>query len=387
MTRHRKIISVAHDPGGARAVFPLLQMLQENGYPVLAIAAGPAREIAAEEFSGIPQLRLEDEVSAADLLRVLNDNAASLLISAAGLYNRIEHTTRRAARGAGVPVVAVLDWWCFFGERFRRRSGSGQFENSRPDLVLALDETSRADLIAEGFDPGEILVTGAMNLESSARRLAIHSSHRGDLRSRFGVAADADCAVFFSEPYIRASDGLPWDGDGGYFNAAGDPILGYTAGGMLEEVVGALAQCYDDGKVTVLLVKPHPMEHVPSLQEVVRKYSAPGIKIRLVENSDPLELCAAGDVFFGMTSIVLIEASLSGKPVLSVQIGLPDADKDAFIGNRFGFTRPIYDTESLARRVQEWRGGGLGRVHRKTDLPIGGATQNALDALARKGLI
>lgn len=358
------IFGVAHDPGGARAILPVLMYLHEQKVPVLAAVSGPAVEIASNEFAPLARIQMADSSSLGICIRELECRACPVLLSAAGLYNQIEHTMRLAARELGIPSVAVLDWWGLYKERFQRiMPPDGFTEKSHPDRICAIDDLSREGLVEMGFPPERIVVTGAVNLESSSRRLKRYLAERDGIRAGLGVGEGGQCAVFFSEPYIRDSDGLPWGGIGGYYNDDGTPVFGYTSLEMLREVAGALMKQSHGATDLVLCVKPHPMEHLPSLEEVIQDCSRSGLSIRLVRDTDPAKLMASGDVFFGMASIVLMEASLTAKPVFSVQIGL-DANKhaDPCVSNRLGFTTPVYDRASLEACLEGWRQGKAARA-------------------------
>lgn len=347
------IAGVAHDPGGARAILPVLARLAEEGESVFALVAGPAVSICQKEFPEVRCLSLDDVIEQEAIAEILHREKASVLVSASGLYNQIEHTTRLVAKKSGIRVVAVLDWWWYYKERFERVLPDGSVVQSRPDFICALDEMSTDGLIQAGFSSDQIAVTGGPNLEWSQKKIQRHESRRDEIRASLGVLGEERCAVFFSEPYIKDSDGLPWGGLGGYYNDEGEPIYGYTPHGMLREVASALAEVAK-GENMVLVVKPHPMEHVPSLRSVVEELqNTLGLKMILSTDGDPAQLCVAGDVFFGMISIVLLEAALTGKPVLSVQIGLDiSKQEDACVYNQLGFTKGFYERAMLRKELK-----------------------------------
>lgn len=352
------IIGVAHDPGGARAVLPVLELLHSRNVRVLAVVSGPAIEIAETGFASLPRISMDDSSTLGSCVVELERHGCPVLLSAAGLYNQIEHTVRLAARGLGIPVVAVLDWWRAYRERFERADPRGTIERSWPDRICAIDEASRDGLIEAGFAPETITIAGAVSLESSSRRLERFASERQKIRTELGVCDGVPCAIFFSEPYIRDSDGLPWGGTGGYFKDDGTPVFGYNSSEMLVEVSSALSKKTHGAPDIVLFVKPHPMEHIPSLEETVRECARTGQSVRMIKDADPVKLLAAGDIFFGMASIILVEAGMTGKPVFSVQIGLSSGKtEDPCVANRLGFSTPIGSRDSLEEAIARWRGG------------------------------
>jgi hypothetical protein len=76
-----------------------------------------------------------------------------------------------------------------------------------------------------------------------------------------------------------------------------------------------------------LLVKPHPREAAEPLARSVAGFAAPRLSARLPEGGNALDLIAVADVVVGILSMVLLEASLAGKPVISVQVGHPRIDR------------------------------------------------------------
>ena len=62
-----------------------------------------------------------------------------------------------AARRLGVPALAVLDFWSNYRQRF-----SDQRDNLiyLPDRIAVMDEHARTEMIAEGFAPELLSVTG-----------------------------------------------------------------------------------------------------------------------------------------------------------------------------------------------------------------------------------
>ena len=342
------IAGVAYDPGGARAILPVLARHSEEGKNVFALLAGPALSICQNEFRKLRYFSLDDEIAQEAIAAILQQEKARILVSASGLYNQIEHTARLAGKNSGIRVVAVLDWWWYYKERFERVMPDGSVVQSRPDFVCALDQMTKEGLIQAGFSPEQIEVTGGPNLEWSQKKIQRDEPRRDAIRASLGVRLGQRCAVFFSEPYIKAVDGLPWAGLGGYYNDDEEPIYGYTPHTMLKEVASALVELAKGEKV-VLVVKPHPMEHIPSLCLVIEQLKEQfDLEIVLSSEADPARLCVAGDIFFGMVSIVLLEAGLTGKPVLSVQIGLDASQKeDACISNTLGLSQSIFSRENL----------------------------------------
>lgn len=347
------VLGIAHDPGGARVVSPILLALHQLGHPVVLVGSGPSTGICNNEFPGLCLREIEDSAPLQTGIDLLKDEEARLLVSASGLYNEIEHTMRLAAKSLGLPIVGVLDWYFNMRQRFQRADRStGCMVDSRPDCVLALDEPTRKELIQAGFEHDQIHVAGFINLEHSLQKVMAVEQDLAEIRGELGIPESKKIAVFFSEPYINAADGKEWGGVGGYFDSFGKPIYGYTAIESLRVVVSAM-ESLGWFRDFYLLVKSHPMEYVPAIAKSIHIFPDEiQKKIKIVENCDPAKLIAVGSVFFGMASVVLLEASLTGKPVLSVQIGLNKSpENDPCISNRLGLSKRILALESLKNEM------------------------------------
>lgn len=351
----KNFIGICHDPGGARAILPVLEKLKKNRCRVTALVSGPAVAIAKNEYTDLTSQKIDDSCSLQKCTQILEQYGCDSLISAAGLYNRIEHTMRLAAQQIEIPVVAVLDWWSFYRNRFERINSDGSRVKSYPDKVCVMDDISRKEMIAAGFLPEKIIVAGSVSLESSANRTRQYCKTKKKKPIDLKLRKDSPCAVFFSEPYIRKMDGKPWKGIGGYFTQNGSSKTGYTAHEMLLEVSSALSKQLSKMPGLTLIVKPHPMESISSLQKMLPECSSEGLSVKLAKCSDPAELLATADIFFGMVSIALVEAGMTGKPVYSVQIGLNTKKRrDTCVANRLGLSILVTTRNALEKALNLW---------------------------------
>lgn len=353
MTFGGTVLGIAHDPGGVRVVAPILLALHQLGHPVVLVVSGPSIDICKKEFSGLCFRENEDSASLQAGIDLLKDEGARLLVSASGLYNEIEHTMRLAAKSLRLPTVGVLDWYFHLRQRFQRADrSSGCMVDSRPDWVLALDEPTKKELIQAGFQQDQIHVAGYINLEHSLKKVMAFGQDLAGIRGELGIPASKEIAVFFSEPYINTANGKEWGGVGGYFDPSGQPIHGYTAAESLQAVLSAM-ESLEWFRHAHLVVKAHPMEHVPTLMKIMSRLPKELKKeVTIVEKYDPAKLMAIGSIFFGMASVALLEASLTGRPVLSVQIGLNKSpENDPCISNRLGLSASILSFESLQNEM------------------------------------
>ncbi len=381
----QRVALAAHDAGGVRALFPVAEELQARGVIVQLIVAGPAERIWRDEAAALPAVVVPDEVSIEALCDCLGTFRADVLLGACGGYNRMEHTVRLAARRMDLPIVALLDSWLNYAERFEREEG-GVVVQSRPDKVCAIDGWTREGLVAAGFDPASIFVTGHPDLEKTARHCQAGSpSEIQRRREAAGVAGDALLIVFFSDPFYDLPDLKFYTGPGALMHPDGRPIFGYTVRDILPAVLQELdAAMLAENESCEVLVRPHPWEHDAALRMVLAEARLERVRVRMEKGSSAIDWIQAADVSMGMMSIVLLHAALSGKPSISVETGLRESGReDPCVSNNLGYTLGVFDRatlravcRSIARR--EW--ASL-KPQPKYLLPLDGAAARVADVV------
>lgn len=344
-----KIGLVAHDAGGARALAPVVAEILAKGVRPLPILAGPAVAVWREEFPEMPVEGFTDEATEEELGGIMRDRGARLLFSAAGLYNQIEHRARRAARRLGLPVVALMDAWLNEGQRFERSRGD-RTEESRPDRICAIDEYSRRKLLAAGFPSSAVVLTGHPDLERTMRQCtAVSAEERRRLLEQMRAATDALVVVFFSDPFFIGPDRQFYCGPGAIMKPDGRGLYGYTVEDVLPRLLIALDQALEQaGRDGWLVVKPHPMEDQGVLERLVAGFPGRRLRIEIKREGRANRWIGIADVVVGMMSIALLHGALAGKPVLSLQPGLPESGQpDPCMASVLGWATRVSDFGGL----------------------------------------
>lgn len=374
----KQIVVVCNDPGGAKALLPVVQDLaSRRGVAVLCVVAGVAARIIDAEQWGCDVRVVDDDMDQASAAEVLAASSAETMLTGAGTYNAIEHTFRVAAEALGIRSVSFVDYWNEWEARFQREM-DGRVVVCRPDVVCAIDDVSRQELTADGgFEESQVVVTGSPTLEQSMKHLRVlRAGDAVELRRRYGIAEDEKVCVFFSDAFYTGPGGAYATGGGSRFDERGESRFGYTPDGMLSMLLEELGRATETYGVRVrLVVKPHPREHPEKLLEVLAAKPQARVRADITETAVSLELIAIADAVFGMGSIVMIESGLAGVPTFSVQIGLRDKEiYDPCPGNANGLTVPVVDVETLRVVVD----GVVSGAVRSAWLP-------AVDAMAVEG--
>lgn len=159
------------------------------------------------------------------------------------------------------------------------------------DIVAAMGETSRLDMISQGVPAERVVVTGHPGFDQYA---SIESDLYPQVRSAFGLRNDQKMILFASQPYYV-----------GVFN---NPDV-------RKEMIRAIVNTVAVLKNVILIVKPHPGESVSELKKLIGE----GKNVRIVNRTmDIACLVKACDVLVTFFSTVALQALYAGKPVINV---------------------------------------------------------------------
>ena len=252
-----KILWSANDPGGANAIFPVVEALKARGDEVAGVATGPALQ-----FARARGLAVYDAPPFVPNLFLAGTSMG-------------DSTDEKIFRTLGsTPSVYVMDAWGNYKGRF---SKDGIDISYMPTKVCVVDEYSKQDAITEGVPESHIEVTGNP-----------HFDHFADTITR--AYEDKQLVVFVSQPVSQ-------DVGGAY---------GFDEYAVLKDVIEVLP---DECRLEIRL---HPREQVGKYDAYV------GGRISVGEGSLEEALSRAGFVV-GMFSPVLLQAAIAGKPILSYQ--------------------------------------------------------------------
>ena len=276
---------VARDPGAAAALIPVARRC---GSAVIGLDA--ARPVF--ERAGIPLIGPQTDVDAGVAEEWIRTVRPSVLVSGTSRLEDVPRDARwwRAAQERQIPALAMLDHWIGYWERFTLTT---RFD-TLPDVITVMDEYAGERLTSLGCPGSRLVVTGHPGLDALTMQ---EVEGREEARAHWGVPDDSRVVLFVSEP-IATDHGAS---------------LGYNESVVLGLLVEALR-----GSSARLVVKPHPREKTDLLAEVLRANGTSAIMETQLTGRTAM---AGADTVVGMTSVLLLEAALAGRPVLSLQPG------------------------------------------------------------------
>ncbi len=318
-----KILIYGCDVGGANALGEVIEALLKNysshkmqlqvfskglGYKIWKKRGFPIKKLPKES-------KIEKAVEWADIVFTATSYPADTEIS---LW--------RTARGLRKPTVALLDFWSNYIERFTDPSNGKVLW---PDKILVMDEMAKKGLIKCNAPAECIEITGQPFLE---RRIKDFSSGRisGETGSK-GLNI-----MFISQPLHK----MPSARECGYDE--------FKVLDCIKEALNSLVEI--NGFRPNLIIRTHPRESNRDLK-VYLDFSDIKFKWSFDKENNPDKTIAKCQFILGMSSMLLIEAALANKSVVSIQPGL--VSEDPFPLSRLGYCKRIGKPDVLKEYIVE----------------------------------
>lgn len=295
-----KIMFFANDPGGANAIFPLIESLKKNN-EVFVFA-----KLAALQILKCPEYNNQ-----------LSSIMPDLIITGTSAKNSDERYLWKEAKDLGIKSIAILDYWGNYGIRFSKYSSLEieKFNNvceCLPDYIIVMDEFAKSEAIKEGIPEEIILPLGNPHFENMLNQ----SKTLKDVRSKF-ASKDEFLITYASQPFIEDC------GKGEELN-------------VLEDLIALT-----DKKI---IVKIHPKEDFSKFD----KYKS---RVQLDKLTPILEVFKASDLVISINSMALFEAMIIQKPVISYQKN--EHDKNKFILTKLGQLPFINNKKDFASELRK----------------------------------
>ncbi len=276
---------VAHDPGGANILAAVAPLLWRAHHQLSWCAGGPTVGLWTD--LGLPVIAISDD---GGLNEEFTSRSPDLIVTGTSAVSDLERSAWVAARRNNVASLAVIDAWMNY---LRRLTMTLTGQTVLPDAIAVADGPMQRGLAAEGINPDRVYEVGQPHLEALVNRLGPQRASR--------LHNERPLLVFFSEGILeQASFGC---------------LPGYNQFAVMSQLLRMLRPPFD----LELAVMPHPLEGFELWNSFLASVNPPDrVMLSLGGRDRDHALCAANGVI-GMTSMVLVEATLLGVPVLSLQ--------------------------------------------------------------------
>jgi hypothetical protein len=286
----RTIVAVAHDIGGAQAIYPVIAKLRRRpNLRVKVIAGGFAQKV----FVRFRAENATAEWSESEIDKYLDRNQPDLLLSSTSWKSTLEQGFRNRARVRNIPSVVVIDFWSNY--RLRWHDATYRFEDSQ-DRVCVMDQQTAAVMNSEGYPATLLYVTGQPHLERCFQR---------EFQRQSRLEAKREIHVLFLTISLIA------------LGLNDDPVV------PIRIVCQALHQWSVATKRPVLLtIRPHPHEKPePDFLKRIRAVAPSGLAVRIADRTQPiLGQLKKSDLVLGYITMGLFEARSLGKQAIAIQL-------------------------------------------------------------------
>lgn len=336
----KKVLLFSRDPGGTNTLIPLYEKLKEK-YEVLVYG----KDVAVKWFlnegiscNDITEIYKEFDLKEAYIF--LRNISPEFVITGTSLDDYAERYLWKAAEQLGIKTFAVLDQWMNMGIRFSEYNYKQceLYEKEKKHLYLpwricVMDELARNILCREGIASERICVTGQPHFEQI--KVKYDLSHAAFDALKWNV-------LFASEPIMQDyEDGLDTCSYWG-FNEKGIYQALYAA-------LCKLADCYN--QEIRLIVKPHPRETGEAWKTIAERDTNNKVEVLLSGEENKYALFQSADMVCGMSSMMLLEAAICGKDILSITVGLKR--ENPFILDKIGVCKSCLNEKELFERIEE----------------------------------
>lgn len=358
-----KVLFASQDPGGTNVLIPIIRSLKEKCI-IDVWAKGSAVSIYRNkeiDFVNIEEIVTDCNREA--IKAILGEIKPDLVVTGTCVTDFFERNLWMAAREIGIHSVAILDSWCNYGLRFSGYTFKdcdlyipGSKPIYCPDRIFVMDEYSKLKMKKEGINPDCIDVVGQPFLQSLRGIYKnIGQTEVDAYKKRITGQVEKKLIVFVSD---HLSDS---------FAPSGIDYWGYDEQSIFGCLYEAITNCRFENDKYAIIIRPHPKEKKGKWDNIIKKSQTQGLQIEIDDTSTEELVIASSDIVVGMWSIMLIEAVLAEKRILSVQIGAKRTAE--FMLSDQGFLKPIYDREELQSNMQAYFDGDIctGKVRWQID--------------------
>lgn len=299
----KTILFFSCEPGGAEVLIPVIRLLDAtDAYTVIVLSYGlGAARFGAKEIEFIEIGPVEKNDTA-----IIDCYRPDLIITSATSLPERDMSEKHIwhnARQMGVPTLAFIDQWQNYAVRFSGAAGHERLAYL-PDYINCIDDVGEAEMTREGFERQTLVKFGHPYL--SSLKHGVSPADEQQIRQSLDIPAAQPIALLVSEA-IREHYGR----SRGYDQ--------YDVLRLFLDFVSASPHACRP------LIKLHPKDTAREFESVLAGYR--DLRPIIICNElTSLECIAVADAVYGMTSIMLIEAYLLGKLVVSLQPGLPIED-------------------------------------------------------------
>jgi hypothetical protein len=293
---------VVEDAGALAYLAGVPQAIQSLGFSVRVLACGHLADQCAGVRDCVPVFDADRVES-----MVWSAQPAAVVVGTCENLDAIGHTLTQSAKGRGIVSVGLVDGPANAAYRFRGRTSIPLAY--APDWLAVPDDRTRDRFLELGAPPTRVRTCGHPGLDlMRAFRGRLNEEQRIALRNRLWPGrGDRHVVVFATE----LSSGL---NDAQFRSSSEYTLFGVSGSTLRTDIVleEFLRAANDLHPRPYLVLRLHPK----STQEMFRSYLGDFDACSAKEST--IDVLQAADAVVGLTSVILDEALILGRPVISI---------------------------------------------------------------------
>jgi hypothetical protein len=332
------ILIYVEDPGAANFVASFPEALAQRGWQYALMTRGTATDYLSKQ--GIASVQVPATATAAQLLDQVRPRL--LLVGTSEDSDSIGLELVLAARRAGIVSVGVVDSAANADYRFRGRTDNPRAYS--PDWVLVPDLYARDRFLELGFSRGRVLTCGHPHhdrVRAVGEQLARRT--RAEMRGAHFPGAGSRQPIFVFVTEISAGLNPAQFLRSPEYTLVGRGRRSERTAIILEEFLDAAKELEPK---PYLVLRLHPKEIAKHHGEYLSEFH------QVSKEHSGLEVVYAADLVAGMTSMLLQEAALLGRPTLAILPRL--VEKEWLTTIRCGITPCVTAREPLRAWLKQW---------------------------------
>jgi hypothetical protein len=304
MSANIDILIFVEDPGAANCVMGLPNALKSAGVSAAIHAIGSS--IEHMKNNGTYFTRVPDDQDASELLDQVSPKL--ILIGTSENPDTLGLKLIASAKERSIPTIGIIDGPANAQYRFKGREISPL--NLAPDLLIVPTKGIKDTFRNMGYHAENIFIGGHPHYDKIKETKELLSAE-GHLKVRKRVFSDAHNNVPIIVFAAEISDGL----DPSQFYRSSDYTLQGRGQSELRTII-VLEEIIDCIRIEIpnayLVLRLHPKNTSSEFSEYLSEID------QISDSGSSLEISYGADLVVGMTSILLMEAAILGKPTLSV---------------------------------------------------------------------
>jgi len=283
----KKITFVIRQPGTAAAFIPLIQYFKANKWEAIVLAYDRAYQILLENnISSEPIAQYTDSLS---FLK-----GSHILVTGTSRMVEDDNLYWTWGKQQQIPCIGFVDSWASYSERFTMHHQL----DALPQFIAAVDEFMRNRLIEAGITKEKIVITGSPAFDLLVKTKANHHYKK-----------EATEILIITDPYTEIN------------GADVKNKVGFSEFELLDFLFDSFTTILQTkAKDYTLKIKIHPRESLEKYTLYQEKFAHLYKRFEIIGGTaNKINLILQSSLVIGMSSILLVEASILGKQTISLQ--------------------------------------------------------------------